>query len=111
MGVQLNVSSVISDFELNIIKAVDDMLGVSVEGCFFHFSKALQTKVEKSHFKTRYENDLSFQHFIKECGALAHCPLEDIEEGLRMIKEITTLKMKKENILNIASLNIFESTG
>ena len=85
-NINLNITSVISDFELNIIKGIDDMLGVDVEGCFFHFSKALQTKVEKSHFKTRYEKDLSFQYFIKECGALAHCPLNDIEEGLRIIE-------------------------
>ena len=61
LGINLDVASVISDFELNIVKALDDLLGVSVEGCFFHFTKALQTKVEKSRFKVRYENDFTFQ--------------------------------------------------
>ena len=82
----MDIASVISDFELSIIKSVDEMLGVDIEGCFFHFSKALKTKVDKSHFKSRYENDQLFQNFIKECGALAHCPLEDIEKGLDHIE-------------------------
>ena len=58
LGVPCDVAAVISDFELNILKAVDDMLEIDVEGCFFHFSKCLKTKVDKRHFKTRYENDL-----------------------------------------------------
>ena len=87
IGVTCDIATVISDFELNIIKSCDDMLEIDPEGCFFHFSKALKTKVDKHHFKTRYENDTIFQQFIKECGALAHLPLEDLEKGLEHIEE------------------------
>ena len=74
LSIPLNISAVISDFEMAILKSIDEMLAVPIEGCFFHFSKALKSKVDKNHFKTRYEGDLKFQQFIKECGALAHCP-------------------------------------
>ena len=76
----------ISDFELNIVKSVDDMLEVDVEGCFFHFTSCLKTKVDKRHMKRRYETDPVFQQFIKECGAIAHLPLEDIEKGLEVVE-------------------------
>ena len=82
LGISMDIKSVISDFELSIIKSVDEMLQVKIEGCFFHFSKALKTKVDKSRFKTRYETDKQFQHFIRSCGALSHLPLSDIEKGL-----------------------------
>ena len=41
------VAAVISDFELNIVKSVDELLEVDVEGCFFHFTSCLMNKVDK----------------------------------------------------------------
>ena len=86
LDIPFEIQSVISDFELAIIKAVDEMLQVEINGCFFHFSKALKSKVDRSRFKTRYESDENFQHFIKSCGALAHLPLEDLEKGINKIE-------------------------
>ena len=97
LGIPCDVASVISDFELNIIKSVDDILGVDIEGCFFHFSKVLKTKVDKKHFKTRYENDPEFQKFVKECGALAHLPLDDLEKGIKHIEEKFAFEDEKAN--------------
>ena len=85
LGINLDIASVISDFELNIVKSVDEMLGVPVEGCFYHFSDSLKSKVQRNRFKVRYENDLRFRNFIRQCGALAHLPLSDIERGLQYI--------------------------
>ena len=85
LKIPFNIISVICDFELNIIKSIDDLLHLNIEGCFFHFSKALKTKIDKKGMKTRYEKDMKFQKFIKECGALAHLPLEDIMEGFEHI--------------------------
>ena len=84
--ISLDVASVISDFELNIVKAVDEMLETETEGCFFHFQKNLQEKVDKKGFKTRYEKDIAFQKFVKECGAIAFLPLEDIDKGMDIIE-------------------------
>jgi hypothetical protein len=50
LDIALEIKSVISDFELAIIKSVDEMLGVEIDGCFFHFSKALKSKVDRSRF-------------------------------------------------------------
>ena len=65
LSIPLNISAVISDFEMAILKSIDEMLAVPIEGCFFHFSKALKSKVDKNHFKTRYEGDLKFPTIYK----------------------------------------------
>ena len=44
-GLKIDINSVTSDFELNILKAVDGMLQVDIEGCFFHLKKVFQDKV------------------------------------------------------------------
>ena len=61
LGPDLYVQSVTSDFELNIMKSVDEMLGADILGCFFHLKKALKTKVDKKGFKSNYDNDPIFR--------------------------------------------------
>jgi hypothetical protein len=45
LKIQFNIKEVISDFELNIHKALDDMLtDIEILGCFFHLAKAFKKK-------------------------------------------------------------------
>ena len=47
LKIPFNVKEVISDFELNIHKAIDEMMtDVEILGCFFHLAKAFKKKVE-----------------------------------------------------------------
>ena len=85
LGFKLNVESVLCDFELNILKAIDDMLSCKILGCFFHHKKCFHRKVDKNGLKSHYENDEYFREFINQCSALSHLPIEDIEEGLSYI--------------------------
>ena len=55
LDICFNIASVISDFELNIVKSIDDMLESSVEGGFFHFSSALKNRVDKGKLKKNAE--------------------------------------------------------
>ena len=87
LGLSLNIESVTSDFELNIMKAVDDMLSVNILGCFFHLKKALKTKVDKKGFKNNYENDAKFRKFVNSTAAIAHLPEEDLEDALKNIED------------------------
>ena len=84
---KLNIESVSSDFELNIMKALDDILEVDILGCFFHLKKVFKTKVDKHGFKTRYSKDSYFKSFINVCGSIAHLPVEDINDALKNIEE------------------------
>ena len=70
------------------MKAVDQMMpSVDILGCFFHFKKALNNKVDKKGMKTIYQKDTKFRNFINECGALSHLPVEDLEIGLKYLEE------------------------
>ena len=79
LGWKLDVSSVISDFELNIMKSIDEMLDADILGCFFHLKKIFKEKVDKKGFKSRYEKDMKFRKFINECSYNAHLPEELLE--------------------------------
>ena len=88
LEIEFNLVEVIVDFELNIHKAIDEMMpAVRILGCFFHLSKAFQKKVTKNNMKTLYDEDIEFQRFIKKSVALSHLPLEDLETGLDWLKE------------------------
>ena len=82
LGFDLQVKSVLCDFELNILKSIDTILKCEILGCFFHLKKCLQRRMDKKGFKTRYEIDELFYEFMNQCSALAHLPTDDIENGL-----------------------------
>ena len=85
LGLDLSVKSILCDFELNILKSIDNMLDCDILGCFFHLKKCFQRRVEKKGFKTRYETDEFFNEFINQCSALSHLLTEDVERGLEEI--------------------------
>ena len=86
-GMGFSIESVISDFELNIMKAIDEMLLVDILGCFFHLKKVFKYKVDKKGFKKIYDNDHHFRSFVNACSAIAHLPMENIELALDVIEE------------------------
>ena len=86
LDLDLKVKAVLCDFELNILKSIDEMLETDIFGCFFHHKKCFQRKVDKKGFKTRYENDDYFHEFINQACGLAHLPIADIEDGLDYIE-------------------------
>ena len=71
-SIPFNQEEIISDFELNIHKAIVDVLGdVKILGCFFHLAKAFKMKVDKKGMKNAYENDENFRNFVKQATALS----------------------------------------
>ena len=57
LGMKFDIHSVTSDFELAIMKAVDEVLQVDILGYFFHLKKVFTNKVDKKGFKIRYQHD------------------------------------------------------
>ena len=97
LGLKLKVESVLCDFELNILKAIDTILHCPVCGCFFHHKQCFQRKVDKKGFKTMYENDMYFNEFVNQCSGLAHLPIVDVEHGLKFIEEKFNFEDERTN--------------
>ena len=88
LQIPFNLKQIISDYELNIHKSIDEVLpGIQILGCFFHLVKAFQKKVDQKHTKTQYEEDPHFHKFIKQAVALSSLPLEDLEIGFNWLKD------------------------
>ena len=88
LKINFNVKEVISDFELNIHKGIDDMMpSVEILGCFFHLAKAFKKKVDQKHMKNNYENNPEFRKFIKQAVALSSLPLADLETGMQCLRD------------------------
>ena len=97
LKIQFNIKEVISDFELNIHKALDDMLtDIEILGCFFHLAKAFKKKVDQKQMKKHYDNNPEFRRFIKQAVALSSLPLADLEAGMQHLKDNFIFEDAKE---------------
>ena len=71
----LNPDTVLSDFELSIIQAMELTFPTTVtKGCFFHFCQCLLRKVQALGLYTVYREDVSFRRFIRKAAGLAFVP-------------------------------------
>ena len=85
--ITFNLEELITDFELNIHKSIDEILPeVDIMGCFFHLAKAFKKKVDQKQMKTHYENNDNFRKFIKQAVALSSLPLDDLQTGVNWLK-------------------------
>ena len=58
IGLIIYIESVFSEFELNIMKSVDQMMpSVNIMGYYFHFKNEFINKIDKNGMKTLYEQD------------------------------------------------------
>ena len=86
LGLSLNVSSVLCDFELNILKSVDEIVDAEIFGCFFHHRDCFRKRVDNKGLRSRYNNDQKFHEFVSQASSLAHLPIADIEKGLNHVQ-------------------------
>ena len=86
LGLTFNLKELICDYEINIHKAIDDLLPwIVILGCFFHLVKAFKKKVFQKHMKRYYMNNDKFRRFIKQASALSFLPLDDLESSFRCL--------------------------
>ena len=89
LGIPFNVEEIITDFELNIHKSIDEVLtSVYILGCLFHFAKAIKKKLDRKGMKCLYDNNCEFRRFVKKVVALSSLPLQDLEEGFEILNRI-----------------------
>lgn len=78
-----NPELVIVDFEVAVISALSNIFPSAVtKGCNFHFKQALSKKSREVGIKSEEEN-----RHVAKCGALAHLPVDFVEDGWLAIME------------------------
>ena len=66
LHIEFNLTSVMSDFELAIIQAVQLTFPLTTpKGCYFHFCQCLTRKVQTLGLQVRYINDPDVRIFIR----------------------------------------------
>lgn len=82
-------STVILDFERSVEMAVSSVFGdhVNIQFCFYHLTQSIWRKIQSLGLTNRYENDNGFRLFCGQIDALAFLPLEEVSEGMDLLKE------------------------
>ena len=55
-------------------------------GCFFHFSKCVWRRVQMKDMTVEYMDNSKFKDFVRCCVAIAHCPLDKLNEAIEHLK-------------------------
>ena len=87
LGYIMNPTAFLTDFELAIIQAIELTFPTTeVNGCFFHFTQALNRKISKLGLQIAYREDVSFFRFVRQTIALAFVPVRNVRLVWREVK-------------------------
>ena len=89
---ELSAKTFISDFEQNIRTTFSEFFpDVDTQGCYFHYGKAIWSRVKKGGMATFYSKKSSeqkFGSFIRLIIGLPFLKVEDIPRGIRNIEKV-----------------------
>ena len=76
LDLELNPSTVMSDFELALIQAVElHFPNAQHRGCYYHFMQAIWRKVESLGLQEEYRaEDSALKKFVQKMAATTFCP-------------------------------------
>lgn len=97
---QTNPKSIMSDFELSIVKAEKEVFPQTAQKfCFFHFGQNIYRKLTSENLKKNYDNDPEFSYKVKMIMSLAFVPPQYVTATF---EEITAEpEFMNENKLNV----------
>ena len=76
LGLNLMPLSIVSDFELAIMRAAEAVFpAAAIKGCYCHFCQALMRKVQQLGLQIPYQQDSNVKAFVRKTAALAFVPL------------------------------------
>ena len=79
-GTNFQPQTVLIDFELAEKNALEAVFpGVTVKGCFFHFSQNIWRKVQANGLQGRYQQEPAFAEQVGKIAALAFVPEADVQ--------------------------------
>lgn len=87
--------SISSDFELAIINSIEEVFpDCKAQGCFFHLCQSLWRQVQTTGLVETYNSYASFRASFKLIQALPFLPLDEVINGLKIVKSSSTKKFK-----------------
>ena len=80
--------TVLCDFELAVIRSVNEVLGgdINIQACFYHFTQATWRKIKELGLVQRYKTDEDFKMFCAKLDGLAFLPIDDVVEGFDQLR-------------------------
>lgn len=89
LRVTLDPAEVMTDFEAAAIQAVRNVLHEDPKPrcCFFHLCQSTWRKVQSLGLVTTYRNNSEFRLFVGKLDGLAFLPVEDVPDGMRLLKD------------------------
>ncbi|CAF0884612.1 unnamed protein product [Brachionus calyciflorus] len=99
-NITLNPFLIMADFERASTNAVmHHFPNAVIKGCWFHFRQAIFKRVVKIGLKQFYAKT-EYNEFINMFGALALVPIDRIQEGLDIIKQVKPNDAKCDQLLS-----------
>ncbi|CAF0945502.1 unnamed protein product [Brachionus calyciflorus] len=87
--------SISSDFELAIINSIEEVFpNCKPQGCYFHLCQSLWRQVQTIGLVEAYNSYASFRRSFKLVQALPFLPVEEVINGLKIIKTCSNQKFK-----------------
>lgn len=87
-GINLQPQTVLIDFEVAEKNALEAVFpGVSVKGCFFHFSQNIWKKVQGNGLVDRYKQEPAFAEQVGKIAALAFVPEADVQRYFNILSQ------------------------
>ena len=89
-----NPESVIVDYEIAVIQAVNSIIGehVEIQGCFYHLTQSTWRRVQSLGLTEMYKNSEQFKHFCNMLDGLAFLPVGDLTAGMEFLNRIAMLE-------------------
>ena len=101
LGYNINPNEILTDFEIAIIQAIQLIFpSTTVKGCYFHFTQAINRKINTMGLQTLYKQDAVMNQFIRKTAALAFIPADLVFFGWNMVKTMAPIRPEIHEFLN-----------
>lgn len=97
LGYNLQVQTVVSDFEDAVLRAVSASFGREVDskGCFYHLTQSTWRKIQEIGLTQHYHSNQGVRLFCGMLDGLAVLPTNEVLEGMVYLKTISPPEAEK----------------
>ena len=101
LGFNINPNEILTDFEIAIIQAIQLVFpSTTVKGCYFHFTQAINRKINTMGLRTLYKQDAVMNQFIRKTAALAFIPADLVFFGWNKVKTMAPIRPEIHEFMN-----------